>query len=309
MICQKQTASWLRASDGNVSKGNSTDSFGNNPLTRNERTGSVTPSRKTAAGPALPPVPFPMASSPSTKKASGLPSTEARIVPDLGSGDHDNCIRPFFVSVLHVATSRYKPGTPSFLAAAISRRTDAVTSCAPPDTVQSLEPADAITSEAISPCLVACSGMGNPEAPNAPPRSLLTSIAAKLGSTVPASKCCNESPPFFAASVWHTAQYFPTNAFCSAKGIRSAPFKAAGPLKHAKTKTKPNLRVDFNGYSPKLRDAPSYQNKCLRGLPRLATHSSKERLGLTHDAKIDTQAPGFVQWVAANPARSGRKQR
>ncbi len=155
VMCQKQTASWLRASADNVSKENSTDSFGNNPLTRNARTGSVTPSRKTAAGPALPPVPFPMASSPSTKKASGFPSTEARIVPDLGSGDHDNCMRPFFVSVLHVATSRYKPGTPSFLAAAIYRRTDAVTSCAPPATVHSFEPADAKTSAAISPCLVA----------------------------------------------------------------------------------------------------------------------------------------------------------
>src|SRR2546423_1583161 len=55
-----------------------------------------------------------------------------------------------------------------------------------------------------------------------PPVSLLKSIAVKLGGARAASKCSSERPPFFAASVWHTAQYFCTSAFCCAGDMISA---------------------------------------------------------------------------------------
>src|SRR6266481_8211005 len=96
--------------------------------------------------------------------------------------------------------------------------------------------------------MVALSGMGIPAAPiapdfvflsinaaalaledasltvlsNTPPVSLLNSIAVKLGGACAASKCSSERPPFLAASVWHTAQYFCVNAFCCDEGMSSA---------------------------------------------------------------------------------------
>src|SRR5216110_1238564 len=96
--------------------------------------------------------------------------------------------------------------------------------------------------------MVALSGMGIPAAPiapdliflsiraaalalegaslavlsNTPPDSLLNSIAVRLGGACAASKCSRERPPFFASSVWHTAQYFCTSAFCCDVGISSA---------------------------------------------------------------------------------------
>jgi hypothetical protein len=57
---------------------------------------------------------------------------------------------------------------------------------------------------------------------NTPPVSLLNSIAIKLGAARAASKCSSERPPFFAASVWHAAQYFCTSAFSCAGGMSSA---------------------------------------------------------------------------------------
>src|SRR5438128_12454096 len=57
---------------------------------------------------------------------------------------------------------------------------------------------------------------------NTPPVNLLNSIAVRLGGACAASKCSSERPPFFAASVWHTAQYFRTSAFCCAGGMSSA---------------------------------------------------------------------------------------
>ena len=46
-------------------------------------------------------------------------------------------------------------------------------------------------------------------------RSLLTSMAARLGSILEASKCWRVRPPLRVASVWQTAQYFITRAVCS----------------------------------------------------------------------------------------------
>src|SRR5438105_10552815 len=57
---------------------------------------------------------------------------------------------------------------------------------------------------------------------NTPPLILLNSIAVRLGGASAASKCSSERPPLFAASVWHTAQYFCTSAFCCAGGMSSA---------------------------------------------------------------------------------------
>src|SRR4051812_48628435 len=106
--------------------------------------------------------------------------------------------------------------------------------------VHSVAPADCTANARIQASMAALSGLGIPAAPIAPdfiflstnaeafvsdaasltilretpPVSLLSSIAVRLGGALAASKCSRERPPFFAASVWHTAQYFCTRAFC-----------------------------------------------------------------------------------------------
>ena len=52
--------------------------------------------------------------------------------------------------------------------------------------------------------------------------SLLMSMAVTPGSAWAASKCSSDRPPFKCPSVWQTAQYFFTNAFCWAAGIKPA---------------------------------------------------------------------------------------
>src|SRR5262245_54216868 len=63
------------------------------------------------------------------------------------------------------------------------------------------------------------SGIGMPAAPIAPLLSLLTIMPTTLGSGCAASNRSNESPPIIFVSLWQTAQYFCTSAFCWVTGI------------------------------------------------------------------------------------------
>src|SRR5262245_45105317 len=109
-------------------------------------------------------------------------------------GAHVSCISPSLGRVLHVSFNRYSSPREFAGVAGAVRRMLAVRNEACVDgssvrvNVQSVAPVDFASRALKNASCVAWSGSGKPAAPIAPVFSLLTIIAARLGSTFDASK-------------------------------------------------------------------------------------------------------------------------